>query len=799
MNTKITRLLSFLPVVGLFIGLTAVSVAGQDSATDTKAIQTQDAKDGKATAKTESKTDPKKTTKTDPKKTASTDKEPTSSTVGDDAGPYNVVGSIEFGYRGQRVDGDVNKFKSDLNYKAGPRVFDSSFFMKSKDGTGLFDSLMVTSTGWGADPQGNMRISIENPKWYRFEGQYRRFKYYRFLNNIANPTWLFSPIQTVANPVTGLHGFDTRTTMGDFDVTILPKNELIRFNVGYSPERYDGTSYTNYHNGGNDFWLLNNMKSKADDWRFGADGKVGILDWTFLQGFRRFRDDSVIPAGSGLNVNTATSVAVLTSFLRQEPTRGSINYTRFSLHSLINDKLDITARGIYSRSSMNATYLENFSGRNFNFRITTPVFPPTPPSAQPNTTNPSSYTIASDTTRPSHAIDFGLTYLASDKFRISNTLHQEAFTIDGLGLYSAFFSLTRPITGGTRTDTLNVSPVPEQKTTNYSKLTDTIEGDYQINKNYSVHFGYRFGQRHDVVQELGFAINANVPAPITNPTAEIEENNTHAIFGGFKARFTRNWNVYFDAEHGTADNVFTRIGNYNYTNVRAKSRYSPNRKLNLNFGVIIRDNGNPSEIAGVNAQDFGVDLKTRIVTSSVDWLATSKITVNFGYNFNWVNSDAVIDYYYQVPPAASLFHHFGHALYYQRNNYFFADVTSRLSRRMTLFTSFRMNKDNGQGDRLSNPAGGTPIQGGFVPPGGSSPVAANLGGTMITSYPMNFVTPEARLAIMINRHLDWNLGYQYYGYNESDFLKTFPGSPRAQNYHAHLPYMSLRFYIGRKE
>ena len=794
MNIKITRLLGTLSGLALAIGLTAGLTFAQQVDTNTEPTQTP-AKDGKTTAKPADN----KAAKTDNKKTAKTEKEPTSSTVGEDAGPYNVVGSIEFGYRGQRVDGDVNKFKSDLNYKAGPRIFDSSFFMKSKDGKsgGVFDQLMVTSTGWGADPQGNLRISMENPKWYRFEGQYRRFKYYRFLNNIANPTWLFSPIQTVANPVTGLHGFNTRTEMGDFDVTILPKNEMIRFNVGYSPERYEGPSYTNYHNGGNDFWLLNNMKSKADDWRFGADGKFSGVDWTFVQGLRRFRDDSVIPAGVGLNVNTATSVAQLTSFLRQEPTRGSVDYTRVSIHSLVNNKLDITGRGIYSRSSMNATYLESFSGRNFNFRIT--GFPPTPPNAQPNTTNPSSYTIASDTKRPSHVIDFGLTYLASDKFRISNTIHQEGFTIDGLGLYSAFFSLTRPITGGTRTDTLAVSPVPEQKTTHYSKLTDTVEGDYQINRNYSLHFGYRYGHRHDIVQELGFAINANSPSPITDPTAEIEENNTHAVFGGFKARFTKNWTVYFDAEHGTADNVFTRIGNYNYTNVRAKSRYSPNRKVNFNAGLIIRDNGNPSEIAGVSAQDFGVDLKTRIFTSSVDWLATSKITVNFGYNYNWVNSDAVIDYYYQVPPAASLFHHQGHALYYQRNNYFFADVTSRLNRRMTLFTSFRMNKDNGQGSRLSDPNGGTPIQGGFIPPGGSSAVAANLGGTMITSYPMNYLTPEARLAIMINRHLDWNLGYQYYAYNESDFLKTFPGSPRAQNYHAHLPYMSLRIYIGRKE
>src|SRR5213075_3039716 len=150
---------------------------------------------------------------------------------------------------------------------------------------------------------------------------------------------------------------------------------------------------------------------------------------------------------------------------------------------------------------------------------------------------------------------------------------------------------------------------------------------------------------------------------------------------------------------------FTRIGNYNYTNIRAKSRYSPNRKVNFNAGLIIRDNGNPSEIAGVSAQDFGVDLKTRVITSSVDWLATSKISVNFGYNYNWVNSDAVIDYYYQVPPAASVRHPAGHALYFQRNNFFYMDVVWRPNPRVSLYGSYRINQDDGQGNRISDPAG----------------------------------------------------------------------------------------------
>src|SRR5919202_5836690 len=72
----------------------------------------------------------------------------TDSEVGDDAGNYTIVSSMEFGYRGLKVDGNLNKYRSDLNYKAGPRVFDSSFLMKSKQGTGAFlDTLLVTSTG----------------------------------------------------------------------------------------------------------------------------------------------------------------------------------------------------------------------------------------------------------------------------------------------------------------------------------------------------------------------------------------------------------------------------------------------------------------------------------------------------------------------------------------------------------------------------------------------------------------------------------------------------------------------------
>jgi len=684
---------------------------------------------------------------------------------GEGAGDFTVISSVEFGYRGLRVDGDLNKYQSDLNYKAGPRLFDSSFLLRSKEGKGdLFETFLVTSTGWGADPQGNLRVSVEQPEWYRFDGTYRRFKYFRFLNTFANPNWVFSPANFSVPPKqsTGEHGYDTRVKLGDFDLTLLPKNRLIRFNVGYSPERYSGPAFTNYHSGGNEFMLLSELRSHANDFRVGADGSLGPLNYSFLQGFRRFRDDSVIDLGVTPGINLNPAAASLTSFDRNEPARSTVNYTRFSLQTLVAKKLDITGRIIYSKAEQNYSSIESFTGRNWNPRIT--GFPLSPPAATPNILNLGQYTLTGNTERPNWLGDVGLTFLATDKFRLSNTFRVETFEINGAALFADFFSLTR----GTRTDTIGFSNRDVSTNTDYRKYQNTIEGDYQFNRDYSVHLGYRYGRRRITEAISGFNLGANQPTALV-PSNITEENNTHAILGGFKARPLNDWNIYFDAEHGTADNVFSRIGNYNYTNIRAKSRYKPTTRFALNLAFIAKNNSNPSEIAGVSLEDFGVNIKSRIFSSSVDWTATSRFSISTGYNYHWINNHAIVDYFFN-----SVQHPLGNSLYFVRNNFFFAETVARITPRVSLFAAYRINKDNGQGNRVADPTGKP--------------------GTLIASYPMSYQSPEARLAIKLHQRLDWNVGYQYYNYNESPIV-----GPRPQNYHAHLPYTSLRLYFGRKE
>jgi hypothetical protein len=693
--------------------------------------------------------------------------------AGDDAGDYSVISTIEIGYRGLAVGGDQNKYQSDLNYRTGPRLFDSSFLMKSKDGKGeLFDTLLITSTGWGADPQGNFRASVENPKYYRFDGTYRRFKYFRFLNSFANPNWVFSPatFSVAPNPVTGAYGNNSIMDLGDFDLTLLPKDERIRFNFGYSPERYNGNSFSGYHAGGNEFNFPTQIKSRANDFRIGADGKLGPIDLSFLQGFRRFHDSGTINVGAIQGINLNPAVASLTSFNRNEPTRGKVNFTRLSAHTLVAKKLDITGRIVYSKATSNSRLTETFTGRNWNPRVT--GWPPTPPAATPNILNLGQYIITGDNERPTTLGDIGVTLLATDKLRISNTFRVEDFEIDGFAVFTNFFSITRGAGATLRTDTVGFSNLDANRITRYRKYQNTIEGDYQFNPRYSIHLGYRYGKRH--LEEIfdGFNLGSNgsvTPPPARSFDSLVEENQTNAFIGGFKARPASNWTIYFDAEHGTADNVFTRIGNYDYTNIRAKSRYAPSKRLSFNVALITKDNSNPSEIAGVSLQDFGVDVKSRVFSSSVDWAATSDVSFSTGYNYHTINSNAVVEYFFN-----SVGHPLGRSQYFSRNHFFFMDAVARLHPRVTLYAAYRVNKDTGQGDRLADPTG--------------SP------GTLIASYPMSFQTPEGRLAIKINRRLDWNLGYQYYNYNESALV-----GPRPQNYHAHLPYTSLRLYFGRKE
>ncbi|HTT60712.1 MAG TPA: hypothetical protein VMG35_02685, partial [Bryobacteraceae bacterium] len=68
--------------------------------------------------------------------------EPVGPPRGEDVGNYNVTQSFETGYRFALTDGDVAKYRADVNYGDGIRLLGSSLTVDSKDGHGdIFDQI----------------------------------------------------------------------------------------------------------------------------------------------------------------------------------------------------------------------------------------------------------------------------------------------------------------------------------------------------------------------------------------------------------------------------------------------------------------------------------------------------------------------------------------------------------------------------------------------------------------------------------------------------------------------------------
>jgi hypothetical protein len=136
-----------------------------------------------------------------------------------------------------------------------------------------------------------------------------------------------------------------------------------------------------------------------------------------------------------------------------------------------------------------------------------------------------------------------------------------------------------------------------------------------------------------------------------------------------------------------------------------------------------------------------------------------KANVSGGYTYQHLTSEIPVLF-----PISNQFQQ-GISQYLLRSNYFFVDTWLQPHKRISAFASYRITKDTGDGDSFD-------------------PVT-NL---IVGNYPLHYQSPEVRLIFKVNRYIDWNVGYQYYNYNDKIYS--------SQNYNAHLPYTSLRIYLG---
>src|SRR5437588_10875072 len=426
-------------------------------------------------------------------------------------GPFTITSSIEFGVRGALTEGNADRYRSSLDYTPGFRIFDSSFMMKSKDNNGpVIDTLMVSSFGWGNDPNKYLRVNAEKTKAYRFDANYRRLDYFNSLSYFA----------------LGQHISNTEYRQGDFNLTILPQNEKIRINLGYSLDRNSGPSVSTIRFNGDEYPALVPVRMAADEYRVGADAKVWIFDLSFMQGWRYFKEDNQYLINTPSPGNNLTNTATIGNFYRNAPTRGNTPFTRFSLHTLIKKKLDFTGRYIYTSGSTDYTFFQNGTGTD----------------SSNNKVNSDIITTVGNAKRPNGMLDLAMTFFATDSFRISDTFRVNNFRINGGDLLSEALLRSTVVSGVTVPVTPVLTNTLAFRSIDYRRYLNTIEGDYDFGSRLSIHAGYRYTNRHIVVGANDILVNQAPPAADVSTF----DNTTDTFNLGFTSMPVTMWYFYLE-------------------------------------------------------------------------------------------------------------------------------------------------------------------------------------------------------------------------------------------------------------
>ncbi|HEX6278968.1 MAG TPA: hypothetical protein VFZ49_03035, partial [Pyrinomonadaceae bacterium] len=330
-------------------------------------------------------------------------------------GDYKITSTIEAGARGLSVNGDHEKYRSDLNYRAGFRVFDSSVLIE-KESSGpmtFFNSALVQGSGWGADPSGFFRLNMERVGSFKLDTNIRRVRYFNDLKNHVN-AWS----QVV--PTGSQHDMNTLHHFGDIDVVIFPERENFRMRFGTSFNDTSGPgSYTLRfpRSSSDEFEVGSSIDYMSRDLRAGVEGKLLGFNLGLNYGHRWFRDDtSYFEDAFNLGNNPAANNAILTSAVRNFRTRGNTDYANFFFQRTFGGRFDLAGRVTHSVSTSRINQNDALTGRvstTGNIIVADNIFVP------------------GHTKRPQTRADLGLTYMATKNFRISNTFTFDQFNISG--------------------------------------------------------------------------------------------------------------------------------------------------------------------------------------------------------------------------------------------------------------------------------------------------------------------------------------------------------------------------------
>jgi hypothetical protein len=720
---------------------------------------------------------------------SSTAQNPPSEPEGVTSGGYVVHSSGEVGYRSADVSGSGAMYDTLVNLQSGPRLLDETLSMQSADHQGiLFDNLYLSSFGWGGDPNNVLRMRVDKNKWYNFVGSFRRDQYFSDFDLLVNP--LNPPTSTPYIPALNSPGlFDTTRRMTDVDITLAPQSR-VSFRLGFSHNNMNGPVYTSVHEG-TDAQLVQGWNTTMNSYRLGVDLRLlprtvlsydQFLDYykgdtgTQLASFAPALLSNGVPVELGLPIDTKNSVpcavkapatslinssGVLTnsncnayfSYLRDQRIRTSTPTERLSLRSNYFRRMDFVGSYSYSSADSTTPLDESFNGllsRTFTRAFTG--------------------TGTADARRISNVVDLEATLHLTRHLRLIEKFYFWAYRIPESGNFNEIDSVCNvhatctlltalTATSPTAVPTLTLSSFNQRWKRNQTDLA------WDITKKAGVRIGFRYGDK------------------VFDHFLDYSGDQDHIVVKeytallGLWARPTHSLRLNFDLEHTNYDNVIVRMAPRKESRYRFQTTYTPRPWAVLGASINI-------------LQDANADVLTNYVGHNRNFGLTASLSprerfgLDLAYNYNNVIQNALICFN-DTPPAGVILPFVTNATSCAANdpanpllaNSYYTDQTHfgmttirfKPEKRVTANVGYSITSVEGRIPQFN-----------ILQPLGS------------TQY--KYQQPVANLSVDLGHKLAFNMGWNYYQYNEgSPNEGSFVGPTAPRYFHANNLTESLRY------
>ena len=516
--------------------------------------------------------------------------EPVGPTRGEDVGGYNITSSFETGYRFRTVGGDLDKFRSDVNFGNGPRLLGSLLTVNSKDGHGwLFDEIVLSTQGLGDDPYQSATLRIQKNKLYRYDMSWRLSDYY-------------NPALSLAQ---GLHRMDTERRMQDHDLVLLPQSRF-QFFAGYSSNSQEGPALTTvqlFDGRGDEFPLIADIRRQSTEYRLGGQASLAGFKLNVLHGWEDFKDDTPLSQPVPQLGANPIDRTTLTSLQRTEPFHGTTPYWRVNLLTETRSWFAVNGRFTYSAGRRNFLQDESAVGTD---RL----------GAARNV----QVVVSGNGRRPVSTGNLTLSVFPTSRLTISNHTAVYSTRMEG----DATFLQLNNATLQSQFLYFNLLAI--------RTVSNTTEANYRVAKWLGLTAGYQYSVRRiRSVEQFQSATGAAGTTP-----AE-QENHLHAGLLGLRIQPIKPLTFTLDAEVGRTDRPFYTVSEKNYHALGARVQY---KHKTLLLAAATRSSYNNNSIS-VTAYSS----RARNYSLDASWVPRNWLAFDAGYSKQHLDTVGGIAYF----------------------------------------------------------------------------------------------------------------------------------------------------------